>query len=127
MSGLLAVAVVGRGVVDPATSRFCSPTTRRCSAGARPSRRCASTADSPFRLDEHLARIAASADRLGIARPEGGLRTLAAQALAAAGLADAVLRLYLTPGREGTGPPVALALVVALPTVSRSGARAGSR
>jgi 4-amino-4-deoxychorismate lyase len=68
----------------------------------------------PFRLEEHLARMRASAGRLGIAFP-GGFEELAAQALAAAGEPDAVLRLYLTPGREGAGSPVPLALVGSLP------------
>ena len=37
------------------------------------------------------------------------------QAVEAAGAQDAFLRLYVTPGREGTGRPVALALVGELP------------
>lgn len=68
----------------------------------------------PFRLSEHLARMRASAGRLGIAFPDG-FENLAAQALAAAGEPDAVLRLYLTPGREGAEAPVPLALVGSLP------------
>src|SRR5207249_1842627 len=68
----------------------------------------------PFKLDEHLARMQASAARLEIAWP-GGYEELAAQALEAADTPDAVLRLYLTPGRERSGQPVALALVSSLP------------
>jgi 4-amino-4-deoxychorismate lyase len=68
----------------------------------------------PFRLAEHLARMRASAGRLGIAFPDG-FENLAAEALAAAGEPDAVLRLYLTPGREGAEAPVPLALVGSLP------------
>jgi 4-amino-4-deoxychorismate lyase len=71
-------------------------------------------AGRPFRLEEHLARMRASAGRLGIAFP-AGLEELAAQALAAAGQPDAVLRLYLTSGREGGDTPVSLALVGSLP------------
>ena len=56
----------------------------------------------------------ASAERLGIAWP-GGFEELAAAALDAAGVPDAVLRLYLTPGREGADAPVSLALVSSLP------------
>jgi 4-amino-4-deoxychorismate lyase len=56
----------------------------------------------------------ASAERLGIEWP-GGFEELAGQALAAGGAEDAVLRLYLTPGRERSGRPVSLALVSALP------------
>jgi 4-amino-4-deoxychorismate lyase len=68
----------------------------------------------PFRLADHLERMQASAARLGVPWP-GGFEDLAGQALAAAGEPDSVLRLYLTPGREGTGEPVSLALVSALP------------
>jgi 4-amino-4-deoxychorismate lyase len=68
----------------------------------------------PFRIAEHLERMRASAGRLGIAFPDG-FEDLAAQALAAAGKHDAVLRLYLTPGREGADAPVPLALVSSLP------------
>jgi branched-subunit amino acid aminotransferase/4-amino-4-deoxychorismate lyase len=68
----------------------------------------------PFRLAEHLSRMRASARRLGIAFPDG-FESLADQALAAAGAPDAVLRLYLTPGREGADAPVPLALVGSLP------------
>jgi 4-amino-4-deoxychorismate lyase len=55
-----------------------------------------------------------SAERLGLPWP-GGFEELAAEALAEAGEPDAVLRLYLTPGREGAGRPVQLALVSSLP------------
>ena len=80
----------------------------------------------PFRLAEHLARMRASAERLGIPFP-GGFEELAGAALAAAGAPDAVLRLYLTPGREGAGEPVSLALVGALPEDLEERRRAGSR
>src|SRR5207244_12534400 len=40
---------------------------------------------------------------------------LAAEALQAAGASEAFLRLYATPGREGSGLPVLLALVGVLP------------
>ena len=71
-------------------------------------------AGRPFRLAEHLARMRASAGRLGIGFPDG-FEELAAEALDAAGAPDAMLRLYLTPGREGEGAPVRLALVSSLP------------
>jgi 4-amino-4-deoxychorismate lyase len=54
------------------------------------------------------------AERLGIAFPDG-FEALAVGALAAAGEPDAVLRLYLTPGREGAEAPVSIALVGSLP------------
>ncbi len=68
----------------------------------------------PFRLAEHLRRMQASAERVGIPWP-GGFERLAAQALEAAGEPDVALRLYLTAGREGSGRPVSLALVSPLP------------
>jgi 4-amino-4-deoxychorismate lyase len=68
----------------------------------------------PFRLATHLERMRASAARLGIEWP-GGLEELAGEALVAADERDAVLRLYLTAGREGSGRPVAMALVSSLP------------
>jgi 4-amino-4-deoxychorismate lyase len=67
-----------------------------------------------FRLADHVRRMRGSAERLGIPWRDG-LEELAAEALAAAGEPDAVLRLYLTPGREGSGEPVSLALVGTLP------------
>jgi 4-amino-4-deoxychorismate lyase len=110
---LLAVAVAGRGVVaidDPILQADDEAILRGRAAfetlrvyGGR-----------PFRLAEHLARMQASAERLGVEWP-GGFDALAEEALAAAGALDAVLRLYLTPGREGSSRPVSFALVSALP------------
>jgi 4-amino-4-deoxychorismate lyase len=68
----------------------------------------------PFRIDDHLERMEASAARLDVRWP-GGFAELADQALSAAAVSDAVLRLYLTPGREGSGKPCSFALVSALP------------
>ena len=60
----------------------------------------------PFRLAEHLDRLAASAERIGLPAVNGlELEELAQQALDAAGAPDSVLRLIWTP------TPVALALV----------------
>jgi branched-subunit amino acid aminotransferase/4-amino-4-deoxychorismate lyase len=70
----------------------------------------------PFRLDDHLVRLARSATRLGLPEPDG--RAFAAAAVLAvetAAAPGAVLRLLWTPGREGQGRPVGLALVSALP------------
>ena len=62
-------------------------------------------AGRPFRLREHLDRLAASAAALELALP-GGLEELATRAVAEAGGGDAVLRLICTRGPEGSGEPL---------------------
>ncbi|MBD0317942.1 MAG: aminotransferase class IV, partial [Thermoleophilia bacterium] len=70
----------------------------------------------PFKLGEHLARLAGSAARIGLPEVDGGeCRELAEAALAEAASSDVVLRIYWTAGREGSGEPSALALVSAIP------------
>lgn len=70
----------------------------------------------PFRLPEHLERLARSAELVGIAPPDSeGLSAAAEDAIANAGVPDAVLRLLWTPGREGIGAPAGFALVSTLP------------
>lgn len=112
---VLALAVDGRGLVDPD-----EPALHADDEAFLRGRAAFETmrvyAGRPFRLDDHLERLAGSGERLGL--PEVGpdtFRRLADEALAAAGAADAVLRLYLTPGREGEKRPTALALVSTLP------------
>lgn len=109
MSDLLALAVSGRGVVDPH-----EPVLRADDEALLRGRAAFETirvyGGTPFRLADHLERLAGSAERIGLPdvnRPE--LEQLAQQALDAAGEPDAVLRLYWTP------TPVALALVSAVP------------
>ena len=106
---LLAVAVGGRGVVDPS-----EPVLRADDEALLRGRAAFETlrvyAGEPFRFAEHLARLASSAERLGL--PTANvleLDQLARDALDAARVPDAVLRLYWTP------TPLALALVSALP------------
>jgi 4-amino-4-deoxychorismate lyase len=110
---LLAVAVARRGLVAPDEPVLLADDEAllRGRAAFETMRVYGGT---PFRIGEHLARMSASADRLGIEWPNG-FEQLASEALAAAGEPDAVLRLYLTPGREGSGRPAQLALVSALP------------
>jgi 4-amino-4-deoxychorismate lyase len=112
---LLAVAVSGRGVVDPD-----QPVVHADDEGFMRGRGAFETtrvyAGRPFRLDDHVARLRASAARLGLPPLDAGeIAALAAQALDAAGVGEAFLRLYATPGREGRGSPVLLALVGTLP------------
>jgi 4-amino-4-deoxychorismate lyase len=112
---LLAVAVGGRGLVDPdepvlfvddeafLRSRAAFETTRVYRG-------------DPFKLDEHLTRLAGSAARVEIGPIDAvELARLASLALEAAAAPDAVLRLFVTPGRDGAGSPTQIAMVSTLP------------
>lgn len=112
---LLALAVSGRGVVDPDT-----PVLHADDLGLVRGLAAFETlrvyAGRPFQMDAHLARLAASAERIGIPVVDRSeLIALSKQALDAAGVPDCALRLYWTGGREGTGVPSALALVSPIP------------
>lgn len=106
---LLAVAVSGRGVVDPdepvlAAGDEALLRGRAAFETLRVYRRRA------FRFDEHVERLSVSAERLGLpAVDRAEIRSLAGRALAAAGVDEAVLRLYWTP------TPTGLALVSEVP------------
>ena len=111
---LLALAVGGLGVVDPG-----QPVLHADDEGLLRGRAAFETmrvyGGRPFKLAEHLARLHASADRLGLpAIAAAELESLAEAALAEAGEADVVLRLLWTAVRQG-GRPVALALVSSVP------------
>lgn len=110
---LLAVAVAGRGVV-PRDEPVLQADDEALLRGRAVFETLRVYRGRPFRLSDHLLRMRASAERLDIKWP-GGFEPLAEEALDAAGTGDAVLRLYLTPGRERSGRPVLLALVSALP------------
>jgi len=110
---LLAVAVGGRGLVDPV-----EPVLRADDEALMRGRAAFETlrvyGGSPFRLAEHLERLATSAERIGLpAVNRLQLEELAVQALEAAGAPEAVLRFFWTPGNGAE--PTALALVSALP------------
>ena len=94
-------------------------------------------AGRPFRLREHLDRLAASAAAVELPLP-GGLAELAARAVAEAGDGDAVLRLICTRGREeppaapdrpgpGDGGPAAFAICTELPASFEDDRRRGLR
>jgi 4-amino-4-deoxychorismate lyase len=111
---LLALAVGGRGVVDPD-----EPVLHADDEALLRGRAAFETlrvyGGVPFRLDTHLVRLAASSSRIGLPPLDPAeLRELATAALAAAGVPDAVLRLLWTAGREG-GRPLSLALVGPVP------------
>jgi branched-subunit amino acid aminotransferase/4-amino-4-deoxychorismate lyase len=112
---VLALAVSGRGLVDPSQpvvhaddeafmrGRAAFETTRVYSR-------------RPFRLAEHLDRLAVSTGRIGLpVLDRGEIEALVTQALEAANKASAVLRIYATPGRQGRRSPLVLALVAELP------------
>jgi len=76
-------------------------------------------AGEPFALDEHLARLCASAGVMGIPVP-GGLEAAAHEVLKANELSDARMRITITSGggpaglARGAGPPTALVLALPL-------------
>ncbi|HEX6787595.1 MAG TPA: aminotransferase class IV [Gaiellaceae bacterium] len=71
---------------------------------------------TPFRLVDHLARLAMSAERVHLpAPPEEEFAETARHAVGAGGERDAVLRLLWTGGREGGGAPRGFTLVSTLP------------
>ena len=124
---VLALAVGGRGLVDPH-----EPVLHADDEAFLRGRGAFETIrvynGRPFRLDDHLARLAASAERLDL--PQVGtdtFRELAGEAIGAAGQGDVVLRLYLTPGREGEGRPTALAMVSTIPAVLEERRTTGMR
>jgi 4-amino-4-deoxychorismate lyase len=112
---LLAVAVRGRGAVSPD-----EPVLHADDEALLRGRAAFETTrvydGRPFRLADHLARLAGSAARIGLpAVDERECDALAESALAAARAGDAVLRIYWTAGREGTGEPSAVAIVSPVP------------
>jgi len=112
---LLAVAVGGRGLVEP-DEPVLNADDEALLRGRAAFETTRVYAGSPFKLDEHLARLAGSAARIGLPSVDvEECEKLARSALDAAGEPEAVLRLYWTAGREGSGRPTALALVSSVP------------
>ena len=100
---VLALAVGGRGLVDPS-----EPVLHADDEAFLRGRAAFETIrvydGRPFRLDDHLDRLAGSAGRLGLPAVDAvGFRGIVREALDASGEPNAVLRLYITPGREGVG------------------------
>lgn len=109
----LALAVSGRGLVDPN-----EPVVHADDEAFMRGRGAFETLrvydGRPFRLPEHLERLEASCARLGFEpSPRSVVEELATLALDSARAAEATMRLYATPGR-GDGP-VALVVVSDLP------------
>lgn len=71
-----------------------------------------------FRLEDHIARMLASAAelRIGVGLTAHDFAVAAQQTVQRNGLADARVRITVTPGRRPAGPPGATAAAQALPT-----------
>ena len=71
---------------------------------------------TPFKLAEHLARLAGSAEKLRLPPPpREDFAVAASEAIAAGAHANATLRFLWTAGREHGGVPAGFALVSTLP------------
>src|SRR5439155_6649228 len=111
---LLALAVAGRGLVDPD-----EPVVYADDEAVQRGRAAFETlrvyGGVPFKLESHLVRLARSCERIGVKPPEADeARELASLVLGHAGETDAVLRFYRTAGREQTESPRILARVNSL-------------
>jgi 4-amino-4-deoxychorismate lyase len=110
----VAVAVLGLGVVDPDTPVITADDAA-LARGLAAFETIRVYAGRIFALDEHLDRLRASSERLGLPDvSRADLEELGAQALAASGLREAGLRLYWTGGREDGGA-TAIATVTPVP------------
>lgn len=110
----LALAVLGRGLVDP-TQPWLRADDEAVLRGRAAFETLRVYAGRPFRLAAHLERLAGSAAVLELAPPDtAGLHGLVAATLERLGDVDAVMRLVWTPGPDG-GPPSGFVLVTRLP------------
>jgi 4-amino-4-deoxychorismate lyase len=97
----LAVAVTGRGLV-PVDEPVVRADDEAVSRGRAVFETLRVYGGRPFRLGEHLDRLAFSAERVGLdPPPREELERLSALALTEAGVPDAALRLTWTPGGVG--------------------------
>jgi 4-amino-4-deoxychorismate lyase len=123
---LLALAVTGRGLVDPA-----DPVVRADDEALLRGRAAFETlrvyGGRPFRLDAHLDRLFASAASIGLPSLErAALEELVPLVLDAAGEEDAVLRLVWTAGPAG-GEATGLALLSPIPAWIEEARARGAR
>jgi 4-amino-4-deoxychorismate lyase len=112
---LVALAVLGRGVVP-----VDEPVLHADDEGVLRGRSVFETlrvySSAPFKLREHLDRLAASAGLLGLpAPPRDEFAASVVEAIASGEHPDATLRLLWTAGRENGGAPLGLVLVSTLP------------
>ncbi len=111
----LALAVLGRGLVDPT-----EPVLRADDLALLRGQAAFETtrvyAGKPFRLDDHLARLSISAARMDLPKPdEEAFRELVMGAIELKAIEDASLRLVWTPGSSEGGGSVGFALFGAIP------------
>jgi 4-amino-4-deoxychorismate lyase len=123
---LLALAVSGRGLVDPA-----EPVVRADDEALLRGRAAFETLrvyrGSPFRLEAHLDRLLASADSIGLPPVDRDeLQEIASLVLPHGGEADVVLRLVWTGG-PAEGPPLGLALLSGVPAWIEENRARGAR
>ncbi len=110
----VAVAVSGRGLVDPSEGVI-AVDDEGFSRGRAAFETLRVYGGRPFRLHEHLDRLGRSVERLGYDAPDPGqLEALVRLVLDDSGLGNGVLRLFHTPGPDGA-PAVSVALVAPLP------------
>jgi 4-amino-4-deoxychorismate lyase len=96
MTDVCAVAVAGRGLVDPGEPVFAADDDALL-RGRSVFETARVYAGRPFLLDRHLARFARSAERVGLALPEAAeCERLAGLAIGACAAQDLALRLYWT-------------------------------
>ena len=112
---LVALAELGRGLLDPA-----APVLHADDEGVLRGRAVFETlrvyGGTPFKLEAHVRRLGASAQRLRLPEPpHDDFVDAALAAVRAGGRPDATLRLLWTAGQEGGGAPLGLALVSELP------------
>lgn len=120
-----AAAVVGRGLVDP-TLPLLAADDEGFARGRAAFETLRVYAGRPFRLEEHLARLEASAATLTLPMPDRpALRDAIESALAESALDDAVLRLYWTPGTDAE--PLGIALVSEIPAWIEAARERGQR
>ena len=114
---LLALAVGGRGLVDP--DELVLPADDGALLRGRAAFETIRVYSGvPFKLDDHIQRMQSSARRIELPPVDSvELRALAELALEGTATPDAVLRLFWTPGREGEAnpQPITLALVSPIP------------
>jgi 4-amino-4-deoxychorismate lyase len=125
VSGPQILAVLGHGVVPPT-----SPLMRADDAGILGDGLFETMhvrGGQPWLLDEHLLRMARSADVLDLVLPPAGeLADLIAQVCAAWPTDDeGALRVVCTRGPEGAGTPTAFATLSAVPALALRGRRLG--